>query len=126
MPGCESARGRHRLAAQPGPQPVVVRVLRRERLDGDGTPEAGVEAAVDDAHAAPPEETGHLVRPQALADQRIVLVAREQLRIGLHRRPVDDARLVVRAEKLQHLVAKRVVPPASRSEEGAPVAPIAR
>ncbi|MXW34464.1 MAG: hypothetical protein F4Z60_02275 [Chloroflexi bacterium] len=77
---------------------------------------------VDDAHPAAPEEARDLVGPEAAADQRVVVAGREQGGVGLHGRPVDDARPAVHLEQRQHLGAQGRVAGARLVEKRVPIA----
>ena len=121
-PGMRERTGRHRLAPQPGAHPVVVGDRGRQRLDGYRAPEPRVVTEVDDAHPAAAEEAGDLVGTEAAADQGIVAAGREQAGVGLHGRPVDDARPAVHLEQRQHLGAQRRVAGARLVEERVPIA----
>ena len=98
--------GRHRLAAQPRAQVVVVGERRRQRLDGHWPLEPRVLTEVDDAHAAAAEQAGDFIGAEATADQRVVVAGEEQAGVRLHGRPVDGTRPAVHLQQRQHLGAQ--------------------
>ena len=118
--GMRQSRGGHRLAPQPGAEPVVVHERRRQRLDRHRPVETRIPAEVDDAHAAAPEQPGDLIRAEALPDQRGAVAAGGQPGVGRRGRLLQRARLRVRLQERLDLLAERAVARTLRVEERIP------